>query len=178
VAQYGAEVWRQVEKSLLLQILDQSWKEHLLVLDHLRQGIVLRAYGQKDPLNEYKREAFNLFQRMLVSMRETVTQYLSHVEVRMDQPVPEAPPAPELIETRNDPALAMAMQDSGDFLEPERLRATGTDGATAPMQPMRRRNSASSADPLNPESWGRVQRNAPCPCGSGRKFKHCHGRVQ
>ncbi|MGE3907471.1 MAG: preprotein translocase subunit SecA, partial [Reyranellaceae bacterium] len=132
-ANYGPEVMRQIEKSLLLQILDQTWKDHLLVLDHLRQGIVLRAYGQKDPLNEYKREAFNLFERMLVTMRETVTQYLAHVEVRADQPVPQpVRREQEMIETRNDPALAMAMADSDEYLEPERLRATGTDGAAMP----------------------------------------------
>ncbi|MGE0659759.1 MAG: preprotein translocase subunit SecA [Reyranellaceae bacterium] len=172
-ANYGPEVMRQIEKSLLLQILDQTWKDHLLVLDHLRQGIVLRAYGQKDPLNEYKREAFNLFERMLVTMRETVTQYLAHVEVRADQPVPQpVRREQEMIETRNDPALAMAMADSDEYLEPERLRATGTDGAAMPV-----RRRAAAVDPNDPQSWGRVQRNAPCPCGSGRKFKHCHGRV-
>src|SRR5690606_35729472 len=121
-ANFGPEVMRQIEKSLLLQILDQTRKDHLLVLDHLRQGIVLRAYGQKDPLNEYKREAFNLFERMLVTMRETVTQYLAHVEVRADQPIPEpVRREQEMIETRNDPALAMAMADSDEYLEPERL---------------------------------------------------------
>ncbi len=170
-ANYGPDIMRQIEKSLLLQILDQTWKDHLLVLDHLRQGIVLRAYGQKDPLNEYKREAFNLFERMLVSMRETVTQYLAHVQVRAEEPIPQPTPQREMIETRNDPALAMAMQDSDEFLEPERLRATGTDG----VAPVRRR--AMAVDPNDPQTWGRVQRNAPCPCGSGRKFKHCHGRV-
>jgi preprotein translocase subunit SecA len=172
-ANFGPEVMRQIEKSLLLQILDQTWKDHLFVLDHLRQGIVLRAYGQKDPLNEYKREAFNLFERMLVAMRETVTQYLCHVEIRADQPIPEPVRQQEMIETRNDPAMAMAMQGSDEFLEPDRLRATGTDGGMP--SPVRRR--ATAVDPNDPESWGRVQRNAPCPCGSGKKFKHCHGRV-
>jgi preprotein translocase subunit SecA len=173
-ANFGPDVMRQIEKSLLLQILDQTWKDHLLVLDHLRQGIVLRAYGQKDPLNEYKREAFNLFERMLVAMRETVTQYLSHVQIRAEEPIPQPVPPRDMIETRNDPALAMAMQDSDEFLEPERLRATGTDGPG--ISPSMRRRAADS-DPNDPQSWGRVQRNAPCPCGSGKKFKHCHGRV-
>src|SRR5262249_12734458 len=84
VAQYSPEVMRQVEKSMLLQLFDQAWKEHLLHLDHLRQGIGLRAYGQKDPLNEYKREAFNLFEAMLGGLRETVTTYLAHLQVRVD----------------------------------------------------------------------------------------------
>jgi len=174
-ANFGPDIMRQVEKSLLLQILDQTWKDHLLVLDHLRQGIVLRAYGQKDPLNEYKREAFNLFERMLVAMRETVTQYLAHVQIRAEEPVPQPVPQQNMIETRTDPALAMAMADSDEFLEPERLRATGTDGASLPSAVRRR---TATVDPNDPQTWGRVQRNAPCPCGSGKKFKHCHGRVQ
>ena len=108
---YGAEVWRVAEKSLLLQILDQSWKDHLLTLDHLRQGIGLRAYGQRDPLNEYKREAFGMFENMLSSLREQVTQVLSHVELRLAAPDEPASPVPERLapktqETRRDPAFA------------------------------------------------------------------------
>ena len=100
---------RMVEKSLLLQILDQVWKEHLL-LDHLRQGIGLRAYGQRDPLNEYKREAFALFEAMLERLRERVTQVLAHVELRVDPALDQAlqPPAQEMHETREDPAFAEA----------------------------------------------------------------------
>jgi preprotein translocase subunit SecA len=154
VANYGAEVWRMVEKSMLLQILDQSWKEHLLQLDHLRQGIHLRAYGQRDPLNEYKREAFNLFEKMLAEMRERVTSVLAHVELRVDQadPIPQPQGPREFHETRTDPALAGA-------------------GAEAEAgQAMR----APSGIPL-PAGWERTPRNAACPCGSGKKFKHCHG---
>jgi preprotein translocase subunit SecA len=118
----GPNIMRMAEKNLLLQVLDQQWKEHLLTLDQLRQGITLRAYGQKDPLNEYKREAFLMFETMLANMRETTSMVLSHVEIR--QPDEEgAPPA-----------------------------ATAESSASA-----------------------KVQRNAPCPCGSGKKFKHCHG---
>ncbi|MEL0020811.1 MAG: preprotein translocase subunit SecA, partial [Rickettsiales bacterium] len=83
-ANYGAELMRLAEKSLLLQLLDQTWKEHLLALDHLRQGIGLRAYGQKDPLNEYKREAFDMFEAMLVGLRETVTSVMCHLEMSID----------------------------------------------------------------------------------------------
>ncbi len=89
-AQYGVDVWRQVEKSVLMQLFDQNWKEHLLHLDHLRQGIGLRAYGQKDPLNEYKREAFNLFEDLLSGLREQVVALLATLQLRM-----EAPPMPE-----------------------------------------------------------------------------------
>ncbi len=105
-ANYGVDVMRMVEKSLLLQILDQVWKEHLLALDHLRQGIGLRAYGQRDPLNEYKREAFKLFEAMLERLRERVTQVLAHIELRVDPTLePEIrrtlqPPPREMHETR------------------------------------------------------------------------------
>ncbi|GAB4166580.1 MAG: preprotein translocase subunit SecA [Thalassobaculales bacterium] len=157
-ATYGPELMRLAEKSLLLQILDQTWKEHLLTLDHLRQGINLRAYGQRDPLNEYKREAFTLFEEMLARLRENVTMVLCHVELRIQSPEDLAPPPPpEMHEGRSDPAL-----DAQD----ER-------GGTATLT---RRSAAVAVDPNDPATWGRVARNAPCPCGSGRKFKHCHGR--
>ena len=123
---FGPEIMRMAEKSLLLQVLDQQWKEHLLQLEQLRQGINLRAYAQKDPLNEYKREAFIMFEAMLTTMRQTVTMALSHVELRQPD---EGSASPE-------PAPA---------------------GANVPA--------------------GKVPRNAPCPCGSGKKYKHCHGKV-
>jgi preprotein translocase subunit SecA len=168
-ANYGTDVMRMVEKSLLLQILDQVWKEHLLSLDHLRQGIGLRAYGQRDPLNEYKREAFALFEAMLERLRERVTQVLAHVELRVDPALDQAlqPPAQEMHETREDPAFAEAQPAS---------RPTG--GGLAPdTGPVRSRQGSASLDPRDPATWGRVARNAPCPCGSGKKYKHCHGRL-
>ena len=121
----GPDTMRMAEKSLLLQVLDQQWKEHLLSLDQLRQGISLRAYAQKDPLNEYKREAFTMFESLLAGLRETVTMVLSHVEIRQ----PEAEEA--------------------------------TPAAPAPRAMPQRK----------------VSRNEPCPCGSGKKYKHCHGRL-
>jgi preprotein translocase subunit SecA len=161
VANYGPEVMRGVEKSVLLQVLDQVWKEHLLTLDHLRHGIGLRAYGQRDPLNEFKREAFDLFERMLHDLRERVTTILSHLELRFSLPeTPEAPrPTTTMVESRQDPATAAA--------EP----------ADADASTVRLRQSGDQVDPRNPATWGRVSRNAACPCGSGKKFKHCHGRV-
>ncbi len=166
-ATYGPELMRLAERSLLLQILDQTWKEHLLALDHLRQGINLRAYAQRDPLNEYKHEAFVLFQEMLNHLREAVTGVLCHVELRVqrsddqDMAAPSdavpAPPPQRMIETRDDPAWSGsgAMQDG--------------DSALA-VAPPRAAQTASSP-------WAKTPRNAPCPCGSGKKFKHCHGRV-
>ena len=147
---FTGEVMRMAEKSLLLQILDQQWKTHLLSLDHLRQGIGLRAYAQRDPLNEYKREAFDMFNVMLTTLRETVTTVLSHIELRVAPPE-EALPAPA------PPRQAMS-------------EGRGLPGQDAPP-PFA---AAASGSPASP--WGKVGRNKPCPCGSGKKFKHCHGR--
>jgi preprotein translocase subunit SecA len=143
VVTYGEPVMRMAEKSLLLQILDHLWKEHLLHLDHLRQGIHLRGYGQRDPLNEYKREAFALFEAMLHQLRLTTTQVLSHLEIRFAQPEPE--PVPVAAAPR---ARALAVAEGGEGI-----------------------------DPSDPRTWGKVPRNAPCPCGSGKKYKQCHGRL-
>jgi len=158
-ANWGADIMRQAEKSVLLQLLDQIWKEHLLQLDHLRQGIGLRAYAQKDPLNEYKQEAFALFDAMLGRLRETVTGTLAHLEVQIDAAAGD---------------LAPRSEESGDrrqiHEEPEPALAGGGPGRSA-QQPRR------TADPGDPSSWGKVARNAPCPCGSGKKYKHCHGRL-
>ncbi len=162
---FGADIMRMAEKSLLLQVLDQIWKDHLLQLDHLRQGIGLRAYGQRDPLNEYKREAFEMFEQMLVSLRETVTSILSHLELRATSPdqVPQPQTPRRMVESRGDPAMADADFGASD------VHAT----AQPRPAPVRR---AGPVDANDPASWGRVARNAPCPCGSGKKFKHCHGR--
>ncbi len=143
---FGAEQMSAIERSIVLQILDQAWKEHLLSLDYLRQGINLRAYGQRDPLNEYKREAFELFEAMLAHLREQVTRVLSHLEVRMMMPdqgiVPQAPVEPGgLLNVR----------------KPEDAPETDID--------------------INdPATWGKVPRNNLCPCGSGKKYKYCHGQ--
>ena len=170
-ATYGPDVWRQVEKSVLMQLFDQSWKEHLLHLDHLRQGIGLRAYGQKDPLNEYKREAFNLFSDLLTGLREQVVGLLATLQLRMEEP----PPMPAgmmpaaMHEIHEDPQLAAAMSDDPAF-DP----ADPDGGGVATLH---RPRPAAAPDPNDPATWGKVARNASCPCGSGKKFKHCHGRV-
>jgi preprotein translocase subunit SecA len=157
-----------VEKSLLLQMLDQSWKDHLLTLDHLRQGIGLRAYGQRDPLNEYKREAFNLFEEMLGQLREKITGLLAHLELRVEADPAEVlrPRQPlRMVESREDPAFAAGQPDSG--------QAEGGVPVAAALRPVR----TAEVDPANPGTWTATARNAPCPCGSGRKYKHCHGAV-
>jgi len=162
VANLGPDIMRGAEKQLLLQLLDQTWKDHLLSLDHLRQGVGLRAYGQRDPLQEYKREAFNLFEDMLVRLRETVTGFLLHLQVRAEESVSAPPPSQSrpLQEGRSDPALQGA-----------------EESAPAPARSAVSRRTAPKADPNDPATWGKVPRNAPCPCGTGKKFKHCHGRV-
>jgi len=165
VANYGVEVWRMVEKSLLLQILDQTWKEHLLQLDHLRQGIGLRAYAQRDPLNEYKGEAFELFQQMLAHLRERVTQVLAMVELQT-QPTQEELDAQRDRQEMREQHQAPEQQVGGGSV-PGAEEAGGTTVAT--------RAAAADVDPAAPATWGRVSRNAPCPCGSGKKYKHCHG---
>ena len=182
-ANYGPELMRMAEKSLLLQLLDQTWKDHLLSLDHLRQAINLRAYAQRDPLNEYKREAFDLFEEMLVNLRQQLTSVLSHVELRMEPP-PMPEPAftqfnfsdPGGIEFEFEPEMAEmeAMDGGGGYLAPEPAaqrgrgarRGNGYGGNGAGERP---------AGPRSP--WAGTPRNATCPCGSGKKFKHCHGRI-
>jgi preprotein translocase subunit SecA len=174
-ANFGPEVMRMAEKSLLLQLLDQSWKDHLLGLDHLRHGIQLRAYGQRDPLNEYKREAFEMFETMLDRLRETVTGVLSHIEVRASRPeeaVVERRSQP-MQETRSDPALA------GAGAEPEMAMAGG--GGRMPQRPasgaMQTMGRAAPTGTAGGDPWAKTPRNALCPCGSGKKYKHCHGKL-
>ena len=174
-ANYGAEMMRLAEKSLLLQLLDQSWKEHLLALDHLRQGIGLRAYGQKDPLNEYKREAFDMFEDMLATLRETVTSVMCHLEMSIDadQLAALERTERETVETRSDPALAEdAMHPAARPLAPATV-----DPDTLPPGWVKNEALGRWLDPNERETWGKVPRNAPCPCGSTKKFKQCHGRV-
>jgi preprotein translocase subunit SecA len=167
VAQWGPDVIRYVEKSILLQTLDHLWREHLLMLEHLRQVIGLRGYGQRDPLNEYKAEAFNLFESMSAGLREAVTHQLMHVEIVQAPPPEEQADLPYMEAHKVDPFTGedeMAMADVS--LVPS--APNGRNGLGAERSTVR--------DPKNPASWGKVGRNEPCPCGSGKKYKHCHGR--
>ncbi|MBL27744.1 MAG: preprotein translocase subunit SecA [Rhodospirillaceae bacterium] len=171
-ARYTPEVMRMAEKSLLLQILDQQWKDHLLSLDHLRQGIGLRAYAQRDPLNEYKSEAFNLFNDLLNRLRETVTSVLSHMELRVPLPGDDRQPT-EAVAAAGFGSLpsgddAYAESEDGDGLRQTVAQGNGHE--------LRAGSSSAERDASNPESWGKVGRNEMCPCGSGKKYKHCHGR--
>ena len=161
-ASFPPEVYRLAEKRVLLETLDQLWKDHLLTLDHLRQGINLRAYAQRDPLNEYKQEAFGLFEAMLNHLREVVVLRLARLQIRVelsDEIMRMKPPA-AMQESRIDPAT----------LENPTVNAPGAV-TRAPLRLV----VPSERDPQNPATWGQVARNEPCPCGSGKKYKHCHG---
>ena len=153
VAQWGPDVMRYVEKTILLQTLDHLWREHLVMLDHLRQVIGLRGYGQRDPLQEYKSEAFALYEAMTAHLREAVTAQLMRVEI---VPPEEQQPLPAMEAHKIDPNTG---EDEMAF-------------ANASLVP----EPAVARDPNNPASWGKVGRNEDCPCGSGKKYKHCHGR--
>ncbi len=173
-ATWGPDVMRDVEKSLLLQVLDQVWKEHLLALDHLRQGIGLRAYGQKDPLNEYKSEAFEMFNGMLTELDDRVTMIMSHLELQVAPVDGFDMFGNSGIETYEnfDELTAFDTDAEPVVMEGE---AGGTGYAPVASSPLTLRQAAEEPDPDDPATWGKVGRNAPCPCGSGKKFKHCHG---
>ncbi|BCA61694.1 Protein translocase subunit SecA [Sphingomonas sp. HMP9] len=168
-ADLDTETWTSVEKSILLQNLDHHWKEHLATLDALRQVVHLRAYAQKTPINEYKQEAFSLFQRMLETIREDVTKTIAHAQFQMQAPV-GLPELPDFITTHFDPFTGE--DNSNDFDGGTRGHITST---MPPLQIAQPQEADIGEDPANWE--GVVSRNAPCPCGSGRKYKQCHGAV-
>jgi preprotein translocase subunit SecA len=174
LARYSPDIMRQVEKSILLQSIDGLWRDHLVTLDHLSKVIGWRGLAQRDPLNEYKREAFELFEQLLAQLRELVTTQLSHVEIQVRQPEP--PPALSgLSEIHIDPTSG-ENDAASDF--------TGTMPRALGPGPNLAAFAAAAADvieadpalkPIDPKLLVGVSRNAPCPCGSGKKFKHCHG---
>ena len=158
--QVGLEQMQRIEKQILLQVLDMRWREHLQMIDQLRSVIHLRSYGQRDPLNEFKEEAFNLFYNLLNELRVTVTRSLMHIRVQapaeqqQQRPAPQpAAPPPQMRETHLDP-------DTGEN--------EMSEDDTPPPGP-----ALHQAE----ESWANTPRNAPCPCGSGKKYKHCHGAL-
>lgn len=155
-------VMRFVEKSILLQVLDQLWKDHIAALDMMRHTIVLRAYGQKDPLNEYKKEAFNMFSWLLDQLREKTTFLITRAQIQSDamDNLNRAPQPKNYREIHETPESVM----SGNQQPAEEEREK-----QVPFQ-------YKAFDPKDPTTWGKVARNDPCPCGSGKKFKHCHGK--
>ena len=155
----GADQTRGLEKQFMLQMIDMQWREHLVHLDHLRGVIGLRGYGQRDPLNEYKTEAFNLFETLLYDLRHNVTRWLMTVEFRF-QPPPELP---EFQEIHLNPGTGENEMANPSAQNPEGT-LIGDDRAKLPVEAL-------------PPGWQMTGRNSPCPCGSGRKFKHCHGAL-
>jgi preprotein translocase subunit SecA len=168
-AQLSSPVMRQAEKAAMLAHLDQLWKDHLLALDHVRQAIHLRGYGQRDPISEYTREAFELFQLMINQLSVNVTRNLMRAQVHI-------PTVEELI-ARQHAQMQLARQLTGSDPDAtaEALPAGMRRASDAPSQPQTLEFSDFNAN--DPETWGRTPRNAACPCGSGKKYKHCHGRV-
>jgi preprotein translocase subunit SecA len=169
IADFPTDTWMGIEKSVMIQSLDHHWKEHLSILDALRQVIHLRAYAQRTPINEYKREAFALFERMLAAIREDVTRIL--MQANLNQPPPELPPLPDFVTSHLDPLTGD--DDSRD------IDAATMGLVTTRLAPLQITQPAMPDDlGDNPENWaGKVGRNAPCPCGSGEKYKHCHGAL-
>jgi preprotein translocase subunit SecA len=167
LAGFEAERWNDVEKQILLQTLDHHWKEHLATLDALRQVIHLRSYAQKKPIDEYKQEAFLLFERLLVAIREEVTRVLMRAQVQLEETPP--PALPDFITQHLDPF-------SGDDDTADIDAATGAVLSNLPPlanipQPQLPRGEVQGGVVEAP-----ISRNAPCPCGSGKKYKHCHGQ--
>ena len=161
-------MWASIEKSILLQNLDHHWKEHLAMLDALRQVVHLRAYAQKTPINEYKQEAFALFSRMLDGIREDVTRTIAHADFSPQLP-PPLPELPDFITAHFDPFTGD--DNSGDV-------DAGTTGLITSRAIPRQTALPAGGEAGDPASWeGNVSRNAPCPCGSGQKYKHCHGQL-
>jgi preprotein translocase subunit SecA len=159
---FGPDIMSYVQKSIVLQSLDHLWREHLVNLDHLRSVVGFRGYGQRDPLNEYKSEAFELFQAMLGNLRQIVTAQLMRVElVREETPEPAPLQVPQGTAHHADPDTGL-----DDYAEDGVMTLTREAVRTVP---------AEERDPKNPASWGKVGRNEACPCGSGKKYKHCHG---
>ena len=159
LAAIGPEQMRGLEKNFMLQMIDMQWREHLVHLEHLRAVIGLRGYAQRDPLNEYKTEAFSLFEALLVNLRQNVTRWLMTVEFRFAPP----PPPVDIEEVHLNP-----LTGENEMADPARQMPEGqSDAEQRSRWPVE----------MLPEGWERTSRNAMCPCGSGRKFKHCHGAL-
>ncbi len=172
MAKNDSAIWRLVEKDILLRQLDFHWKEHLATLDALRQVIWMRGIAQKQPINEYKQEAFGLFETMLDTLREEVTKLLFKSELRIAQPETESlPDLPDFLTSHIDPLTGLDNSNDGDGSaeRPDMI------GSLAPST----RSEAGSGGAIreNPYANLNISRNAPCPCGSGKKYKHCHGAV-
>ncbi|MEE9452913.1 MAG: preprotein translocase subunit SecA [Paracoccaceae bacterium] len=156
VAKYGTDAMRQVEKQVLLQAIDKSWREHLLTMEHLRSVVGLRVHAQRDPLNEYKTEAFTLFERLLDDLRSSVSKHLAHIQI--------------MTQEEQQAMMAQMQAEAGIDSESPRKPVAETTGSRAAKP-----NGAVIG--TDPSTWKNLGRNVPCPCGSGKKYKHCHGKA-
>jgi len=159
-------VLRMVEKSVLLQVLDQLWKDHIATLDLMRHTIVLRAYGQKDPLNEYKKEAFKMFGDMLEALKEQTTVVICRTQIKRE--------SAEHLQRREQKVQSQNMnavhEDAASIVNRRANEEVENHSVFRPQ--------VKDFNPVDPSTWGKVSRNEPCPCGSGKKYKHCHGKFQ
>ncbi len=171
-AQYGTETMRSVEKQVLLQTIDQNWRDHLITLDHLRSVVGFRGYAQRDPLNEYKSEAFSLFDGLLTKLRSEVTRMLSHVQV-MTPDEQQAMAARLQARAAEEQAKLSASQPQAAPQRTPEMAGAGAPAAAAASATV----VSGPVDPDDPATWASSGRNDPCPCGSGKKYKHCHGKV-
>ncbi len=162
---FGPEVMTYVERSVVLQTLDHLWREHLVNLDHLRSVVGFRGYAQRDPLNEYKSESFELFQALLGNLRQAVTAQLMRVELVREAAEAPPPEAPQAFGQHIDATTGEDDFNEGDFGDAAVMTRVAVERVVAPED----------RDPSKPSTWGKVGRNEACPCGSGKKFKHCHG---
>jgi preprotein translocase subunit SecA len=172
VQAFGPETMRSFEKSLLLQTIGTKWQEHLLTLEHLRSVVGFRGYAQRDPLNEYKSEAFTLFESMLNSLRQKVTQDLCRIQPMTEEQQKQAI-AQYLAQQQAAAARAAAAAASAAPAAAAPAEAPTSAPASAPAAPV----GLAGFDADDPTTWGNPARNDPCPCGSGLKFKHCHGKL-
>ena len=165
---------RLIEKQVVLQSLDMLWREHLVALDHLRQVIGWRGMAQRDPLNEYKSEALDLFRSLMTHWDESVTAQLMRVEVSFEAP-PSAPPELPPMEMLHPDPVSLVAGDSAEktALDELNARIAAEDFSAGAIGVV----TMADRDPAAPETWGKVGRNEPCPCGSGKKYKHCHGTL-
>jgi preprotein translocase subunit SecA len=180
VEKNGADLMRYIEKQIVLQALDHLWREHLATLDHLRQVIGWRGMAQRDPLNEYKSEAFELFSELITHLRETTTAQLNRVEVAFEPPEPAPPLQTANFEALNNSAgliEALTPEATPEAFTRDRQGFAPERQVAAQPAPQAERRSAPARVAKDPSTWGKVGRNEPCPCGSGKKYKHCHGAI-
>ncbi|MCB1390136.1 MAG: SEC-C domain-containing protein, partial [Rhodobacteraceae bacterium] len=170
-AAFSADTMRLIEKQLLLQVIDGKWREHIVTLDHLRSAVNFRGLAQRDPLNEYKSEAFVLFEHMLTALREDVTRQLSRIRPL----TPEEQAAMQQQMAMQAASDAAALRGDGRLDQPMDLPRIGGGGNAAPAEPTG--TPREGFDEKDQGTWGNPGRNDPCPCGSGKKFKHCHGAL-